>query len=345
MRKFDILKLHETFTDESNSVILVKDFLDNISSLSKVEQSELLKQVLMCSEDELKKIEQEKVSSENFYKNRENTNTEKRKVVSVKKVLKPQKEYINNAIKEHKDIIDKLVNLNLEDFKVYVLELEKDLNVNFYLLGLIKEKTEYKKMMDEAYLSGDSSLIAEITGYINEIDDKIEFVKSIQIKEEKVEVIEEKSRIIFLETSSLRSCFLEDVDGLDEFYPSFQKIFLSLENGNPYKMRYFNNNNKLNGLIETRDPYGQTRIFFDKLDDNTYIILHAIVKKEDKSMGYKNQIETRYAYYLQRKARILELLNNEEYLLRQEQHLSDAKEILGLMEDEVMLSKNLGGGV
>lgn len=345
MKKFDILKLHETFTDESNSVILVEDLLDNLSSLSKVEQSELLKQVLMCSEDELKKLEQERVNSENFYKNRENTNTEKRKVASVKKVLKPQKEYINNAIKEHKDLIDKLVNLNLEDFKVYVLELENDSNINFYLLGLIKEKVEFQKMIDEAYLSKDVSLIDEITGYINEINVKIEFLKSIDFKEKEVEEQSEKCRIVFLETSSLRSCFLEDIDGLEEFYSSFQKIFLSLENGNPYKMRYFNNNNKLNGLIETRDPYGQTRIFFDKLDDNTYIVLHAIVKKEDKSMGYKNQLENRYAYYLQRKSRILDLLNNEEYLLRQEQHLCDAKETLGLLEDEITLSKNLGEGV
>lgn len=345
MKKFDILKLHENFTDESNSVILVEDLVDNLSSLSKIEQSELLKQVLMCSEDVEKKLEQERVNSENFYKNRVNTNTEKRKVVSIKKVTKPQKEYINNSIKEHKDIIEKLVNLNLEDFKVYVLELGNDANINFYLFGLIKEKVEFQKMIDEAYLSGDSSLVMEIKGYINEIDEKMEFLKSIDFKEKEIEEQNEKCRVIFLETSSLRSYFLEDIDGLEEFYPSFQKIFLSLENGNPYKMRYFNNNNKLNGLIETRDPYGQTRIFFDKLNDKTYIVLHAIVKKEDKSMGYKNQIETRYAYYLQRKARILELLNNEEYLLRQEQHLSDAKEILGLMEDEVTLSKNLGGGV
>ena len=61
-------------------------------------------------------------------------------------------------------------------------------------------------------------------------------------------------------------------------------------------------------------------------------------------MGYKNQIESRYSYYLQRKPYILESLNDLEYILRQEQYLIDAKELLGIEYDPMILKKNRGGG-
>lgn len=350
MKKFDILKMHETFTDESNSVILIEDLLKNIDSLSNEEKNELLKQVLLCSEDENKLLEQEKVSSENFYKNRENSSTIKRKVISVKKVTKNQKEFLNDTIKNHKETIEKLVKLNLDDFKVYVLELDDKANINYYLLGLIKERMEYQKMIDEAYLSRDVDLMREINGYMSEIEEKIEFLKSLQMEEEVVLETNEKCRIIFLETSSLRSYFLEDIDGLEEFYDSFAKLLVSIENGNPYKAKTLVSNGILKGVEEAKDIFGQTRIFYDKIDANTYIVINSIIKKHANAKDYIIQLKDRYKKYLQQKDYILIHMNDEDFICRQEQHLIEAKEVLGIeqvqqLQGTVNLRKNLGGGV
>ena len=83
-------------------------------------------------------------------------------------------------------------------------------------------------------------------------------------------------------------------------------------------------------MSEARDPHGKTRILFTRVDDNTFIIIDAIIKKTDNSLGYKNQLESRYKNYLQQKSYILKHLKDEDFILRQEAYLAEAKEMLGL---------------
>lgn len=332
MEEFDISKLHSTFTDESNSVIAITDLIENIKNESDEEKINIIKQIMLYSREQNKLYEKEIKYMESFYKNRETSNNQVRKVVNVKKIKVEDKKVINNIIKEHFNSIKEIINMSLSDLQDSRDLLDKE-NINYYLLGLIKEITDYQKMADDAYLNHDKSLLKEIKEYINSLEEKISYLKFLANAKEDNEKNIKKCRILFLETSSHRSYFLEDIAGLEEFYNSFQKLFLSLELGKPIKVKCFNNNNKLNGLTETRDPYGQTRIFYDKINEDTYIILNAIVKKEDNSLGYKNKLENRYNYYLQNKDIIIKSLDNEEYLSLQEEYLQDAKEKLGLADE------------
>lgn len=329
----DIKKIWESYTNQDKCVIAIDELLNDFSNLNDKEKFDLLKNILICSENQNAIYEKEIKNYEKYYQNRETIIPEKRKVIYKKKINLEEKTCINETIKNHQFVIKKLININFLEL-VELNELIDIESIQFYILGLLKEIVDYQKIADEAYLSKDKYLLEEIQEYIFNINKKITYLNTLKNKKiEKSEI--NKKRIVFLETTSHRSYFLEDIDGLDEFYKSFSKLFLSLENGRPIKTKYFNNNNRLNGLTETRDPFGKTRIFYDKLNEDTFIILKAIIKKEDNSLSYQNQLESRYTYYLQNKDMINDLLENEKYTRIQEEYLISAKEKLGIQENNL----------
>ena len=188
------------------------------------------------------------------------------------------------------------------------------------MLGIGREIKYYEEMFFNDIKDNDLDFLTEIKDEIKSLETKKEILMSYKnINTNSNE--ETNNRILFFETSSKRAYFIEDIEGNLEFYNSFSKLFDSIRIGNPKKSKQFTNNDNLNGLIEARDPYGKTRIFFDYIGNNTYIIINAIIKKEDKSSGYKNQLDNRYSLYLQEKNNILLHLNNREFILRQEKYL------------------------
>ena len=333
MKNKNFLQFHETFTDASNSVILINELLNKINALEEDEKKDILTSVLNKSLEQDKLYKSELKENLVYSKKRDAYTGEKRKVVYVKRVNREEKQYFNDTINSYNDEIINLINMNFDDFINYVSENVLIEDINYYILGFIKEIISYNKMADDAYQLNDTEFLKEIKEYINKLEEKIVYLNEFVGFDLDEEVIKEFN-IVFLETNGGRACFLEDIDGYEEFFNSYAKLFKSLLIGKPLKKKYFTNvNNKLAGLCEARDPHGQTRIFYEKINEDTFVVIGGIIKKDFSSMGYKNSTTSTYTDYLNKKPYILANLNNESYLERQREYLDLVKEKLGLTND------------
>lgn len=345
MRKYSSLQLHEIFTDESNSVIKEEELMNNINTLSLDEQNEIIREMLMLSDEQNNEYKAENKQHENFYKKREENVVSKFKVVEQKRVKLEQKKYFTDQITKHNETIKKIINLDLEEFGEYIDIFEYDETVlNYLILGLEREINLYNKLADEAYLSNDLDFISDIRDSVLELKEKIDFLNYKRSIENDKSNKNQVYRIIFFETSSNKSYFLEDIYGYNEYYNSFKKNFSSIECGKPYKSKALTNNGTLKGVVETKDISGKTRVFFEKIDENTYIIINAIIKKNTNSLAYKNQLKIRHKLYLQLRPYILEHMNDEDFILRQEKHLNDVKKLFGLEQVSKKKTKINEGG-
>lgn len=318
MKKSSILSMPEAWTDESNAVIKLDELLEYVKDRPINEQNEILIELSKISLKNNQLTEKAILELKNFFDKRNSSCIEKRKVIDTKKVSLPYKKYVNKTIIDYFENINSLIFLDYNDFIVEIKSIEYD--KNYLMLGIIREITYYNRLADEAFEAKDLDLILEINEIVLDLQSKLDYLKNNPIDKKE----EDKYNILFLETSSGRNYFLEDLKGLEEYYDSFKKLFTYLEYGRPYDVKYFpSDNKKLVGLAESRDVRGKTRLFFKKLDDRTYIVLGAMVKKVDKTGGYHNQIETRYRYYLNNESFILDNLYNEEVIEAQKRHYDE----------------------
>lgn len=326
MKNNNFYDMHETFTDGSNTVIKIDNLLEYISDYSFQDKIICLKEMLALSDDQDKEYLNSINEYEKLLSKRKYSGTDKKKVVDVKKVFSNYKKYVSEQICEYSEEIEKIISLSDEDFLKYINCSQVD--YNFLMLGIIKEIISYQKFADEVYINKEIDLMNEIKELIHDLNTKLTFLKS-RIEEEIIVNDDKKCKIIFLETSSQRSYFLEDIKGLEEFYDSFNKLLVNLEKGNPYDVKYFSSIDKnLVGLAETRDVNGKTRIFFKQLKVDTYVIIGGIVKKANRTGGYKNKLENRYKFYLQQESNILHDLSTDEFILYHSELLEETKTIL-----------------
>lgn len=333
MQKNSILSMHETWTDESNAVIKLDELLDYIKDMSILDQNEILIEYSKLSERNNMVTENKLKELSSFLDKRKTLNTEKRKVIEVKKVTNTYKKYVNDTIVGLFSDINYLLSLSFDEFILKINGFDE----KYLMLGIIREMNYYKKIVDEAFIDGDLEVLKEAREIIKDLQTRLDYVKN---KKKDSFNKEDDFNILFLETSSFRSYFLEDVKGLEDYHDSFKKLFCYLKSGKPYDMKYFPTiDKKIAGLQETRDISGKTRIFFKQINENTYVVIGAMVKKVDKSGSYKNQVVSRYKNYLNQEDDILKSLSNEEFLERQNSYLNEVLEVFGLNENDRTLNK------
>ena len=336
---------HELFTDESNTVIKLEELINKIKNLDIELQNKILEDVLeessIINEEYKKQIKKYEILEHKRQVNKKSKNN----LFSDSKESVKHKKYINNKIDDYKDDLEKILSFDLYSLKKYIDELNDNYSLTkeyiiYLMLGILREIKNYEEISENAFKDNDLDFINEIKNEIKVLKDKKDLLNRYK-DNIKIENKETKcTRIIFLETTSKRSYFFEDIEGYVEFYDSYYKLLKSLVNNNPLNLRKFtNDDNTLVGLSEVRDIEGQTRIFYDKVDSNTYIIINAIIKKEYKSYGYKNQLKNRYKLYLQEKNNIIKNLENSEFKERQDGYFKQIEELLTKSTNRLVLKK------
>lgn len=175
---------------------------------------------------------------------------------------------------------------------------------------ILKEIMEYEEIKSDSI--GEEEIIEETQKLIELNKRKINFIRNVDEKEKSGEETKENN-LYFLKTTSGNIYCLNDLDKIkNEYYESFDELFKSIKDGTFKGAKRLNsNNNKTSSLSEVRGF--KTRVLFDKLDENTYIIIMCAVKKCDYDNGYKKSLETRGLTYRAMKPKILSQKDNQEY--------------------------------
>ena len=230
---------------------------------------------------------------------------------------------------KRKAVFRNLPSVENKNYKNIINRIKLELVREMKELGSLAEEDDDKEFLQE--IEKEQQLYKMILDFIAESqNEKLEEQVSASIKTE--------NKLFFLKTNSGSIYVENDLYGHDEYFASFRELLLSIENGTFKNVKRLENHSILSGIVEVKEF--KTRIFFDRLDKDTYIIIGAIIKKTDTDKGYLNQLTTRISYYRNNKDSIMAQMNDETYLEENKEirvHL-----ITGLESKKLIKTKNGG---
>lgn len=158
---------------------------------------------------------------------------------------------------------------------------------------------------------------------------------------------EETNNIWYLTTdfeSPRGCCVLADLKKkiAESYYDTFTAMIQKLRTGynrNDFDVRSFENDSTLKQVMEMKNTNG-SRLFFYNLGNNNIILLGCYIKRQQKDSRLKQFLCARYNMFISQKAGILEALDDEAFLIRQEAINTEIEELLPNLKVEERGQKN-----
>ena len=189
------------------------------------------------------------------------------------------------------------------DYKKIILRL---------LIEYKKEINEIKEVIDEDKSLSKEELI-ELKEDINKNNKMMKLLKkSLEpVKEEKKEQ-KQKNNIIFAKTPGGNVRVIEELESIpSEYYPLFQELFESIEDGTFKGIKRFTNNDALKGTLEVREF--KVRVVFAKLSKRDYMVITAFTKKVTNDRGYLLPVKAKISEYRQEEKTIKEKVGDPSF--------------------------------
>ena len=314
--------------EKYNNVFITSDtFLDmDMNGLSDEEYRELISQI----EKHNAEIYRRKTMELKSFKERSQNLTEEKKIT---KNVEIQEEYVAKPEKEEKTDITFYWNLlqSCKNESDYIHALPKPTNpqynllMNLILAECLKEMKEIEEFLQEEELTEEEKL-----EFINELKEKRNrFSKVLQYRDhkEELEVEEEENKLIYLDSFYGNTYALNDIKKIDvKFYETFLELIESIQNGTFKNIKAFQNNQKLNGLLEVKGFH--ERIVFKRMSETIYAIIYIFVKKDKYDGGYAISLKNRAEIFWSQFESLKKLANNPEYLEEQYKTTEEIKRIL-----------------
>lgn len=206
--------------------------------------------------------------------------------------------------------------ISIEELEQIIKEnLPSKNNPNYFkiisrmMAEIFKEIMEYEEIKSDSI--GEEEIIEETQKLIDLNKRKLNYIRNAKIDSKSDQEIKENNLYFFKTTSGNIYC-LNDLDKIKkEYYESFSELFKSIKDGTFKRAKRLNSNNsKTSSLSEVRGF--KTRVLFDKLDENNYIIIMCVVKKCNYDNGYKKSIESRGLTYRAMKPKLLSQKDSEK---------------------------------
>ncbi len=208
--------------------------------------------------------------------------------------------------------------------------------VNRIKAEIFKEILVYSSMLDE---TSDLEFIEEVKSCISFEQLKLSLVKTCENSKKIESANEIKNNIVFFNRNSDRTYAMDDIKSISsEYYESFLELLESIEDGSFKNIRRLTTtNNKLNSISEVKGF--KTRIIFDKVGKNTFIILQLAVKKSDFDKEYRESLTNRVSIYRCYKPSIVENAKDNKYLEENSSILKEVKEKLSQNKKKVLTNE------
>lgn len=225
------------------------------------------------------------------------------------------------------------------------LPTKKNYNYTKILLRLkaemLKNIKEIKELCEEEKETTTAKDLEEMKEYIMSYKEKINIIDNALI--EKEEIIEDtetiENNIFYASTSSGNIRVLEEIDKIPiEYYERFLGLLNSIKEGTFKNVKRFTTiNNSTYGLCEVRDF--KTRVIFDRIGENDYVVVTMFIKKCDNDKGYIEPLKRKIAEYKLYSDDIKEKLNDEEFIFTQK---NIDEEIINKLSEPIQKTKKRG---
>lgn len=240
----------------------------------------------------------------------------------------------------YKNIKDASIALSYDELKELIkYNFPSKNNSNYFRLSnrikaeIYREIIELNKLLDD---TDDEEFLGEILQTIEFEKMKLVIINILESEKdnENEEIINNK--IVFHTTSLGNVYALDDIQNIDsEYYESILELILSIQNGTFKNVKYLGTNNlKLSGISEVKGF--KTRVIFDRIDRNTYVILYIFIKKSDNDKGYREAFQNRISTYRSKSDILLSDINDYEFLEYNEEILQSLIDKLSKCKKKVL---------
>lgn len=193
------------------------------------------------------------------------------------------------------------------------------------------------------------------------LEEVIEFKDELLLSQERLRLIDsqlskeqeptekndekKENNLIFVPTIGGDIRVIEEFDHIvPEFYDKFYGLLLSIKDGTFRGAKRFGGHNELTGLCEVKDF--QARVLFVRLNEDSYAVISAFIKKSDNDRAYRASTIKKYTDYQAVEKKLIENLNNEEFMELNRQYENELFRKLALSEEKsVSITKKKGGEV
>ena len=207
----------------------------------------------------------------------------------------------------------------------------KDILLRLSLVS-VKEIKEVKEILRTEQLSLDEKTLCE---KIIEIENKkIDFIKSKLITNEKEEIEEqeEKNNIILVPMLSGNIRVIDELEHIpNDYYDSFKDLINSIIDGTFKNVKNFTNNSALISISEVKGR--QTRVVFKRLNNNSYALITAFIKKCDTDKLYQESLIGKVKEYYLIESMLKDKLNDQEFMDENEKNVLQLFNILSPKEE------------
>lgn len=266
----------------------------NSSNLEYSQKYEILFRVQIHNLNIIRVFEKENKNLRNFQQT-SNNNIPQRKIQNEIILPEVQKANIIKKVSSNYDIISSFESIDLTELEDYIKSCinNDDFNdlINTLLLNVKENIITIKKMKNEEYLK---------SGIWNNTFDeyllKLNNILNILFKYQHYIINEQnnsQNTIIYLTTEYGNINIASDLKAIPiEFYDSFYILLNSIQNGTFKNLKRIGtqSNNYKTALLQVKENF--TRVIFDQIEPNIYIILTMFVKKVSTSKDYHNNLKT-----------------------------------------------------
>lgn len=259
--------------------------------------------------------------------------------INSKTIVQAETENINVSSPKEKNIIE-------IDISEYIMKLKKCRTLEEIIAILpSSDVPNYQHIINKILLYY-YQLKVEIINFLNEEkvteEEKIEFEKDVNDLTTTINSIvgytlqasfsmtedrkEDKNQLIFLQSEGTPRIFqsMKSID--NEYYEAFSELLNSIIDGTFKGFKAFTNNENITGVYEVRGF--KTRIIFDRIDNDKFIILDAFIKKCDKDLRYRNNLTNIVSIYRREKESLQRLVKDASFIEQQQTFQKNLFEML-----------------
>lgn len=199
-------------------------------------------------------------------------------------------------------------------------------------LESVKEIKEVKELLREEEISLEEK---ELCNKIIESENKkIDYIKSklIVSDKEEIEEQEEKNNIVLVPMLSGNIRIIDDLEHIpNDYYEGFKDLINSIIDGTFKNVKTFSNNEGLIGISEVKSF--KIRVVFKRLNDNTYALITAFMKKWDNDKLYQESLISKVKEYYLIESDLKKLINDHEFMEENEKNVQQLWNVLSPKEE------------
>ena len=259
----------------------------------------------------------------------EKTAVEEPKVTEIDEDFENEVEYYYSALKE----------LKLEELEEKISAALPSRQNYQYKRILYRIKAEEMRNIKEIkdIIAEEGMSLEEVIEFKDElilIQERLRLIDSQLSKEQEQEeciTTKKKNNLIFVPTPGGNIRVLDEIEHMPpEYYDRFYGLFQSIKNGTFKNVRRFVRNSEQAGLCEVKDF--QVRVLFVRLNEASYAVISAFIKKTDKDLAHRGSTIKKYTDYQAVEKKLVENLDNEEFMKLNQQYEEELFEKLSPKE-------------